>query len=174
MKEIVVLRYGHRHVRDQRVTTHCCLVARAFQADKIIIQGEEDKGILETITKMNDTWGGVFSVLFVDSWKKTLEEYKQKGFFLVHLTMYGAEYRETIPKLRKKEKMLIVIGSQKVEREVYDLCDWNISITTQPHSEIAALGVFLDNLLCKTQRKAFNHSKIKITPTITGKNVKKQ
>ena len=32
---IIVLRLGHRFVRDYRVTTHLALVARSFGANKI-------------------------------------------------------------------------------------------------------------------------------------------
>ena len=34
---IIVLRIGHRIGRDKRITTHVALVARAFGANKIII-----------------------------------------------------------------------------------------------------------------------------------------
>jgi len=35
---ITVLRIGHRISRDKRITTHVALVARAFGADKILIE----------------------------------------------------------------------------------------------------------------------------------------
>jgi len=44
-KNVAVLRYGHRPYRDLRVTTHCCLVARALGAEKIVIQGCEDPAL---------------------------------------------------------------------------------------------------------------------------------
>ena len=37
-----VLRLSHRLVRDDRVTTHVALVARAFGADKIYVVGGEN------------------------------------------------------------------------------------------------------------------------------------
>ena len=33
-KDFVVVRYGHRDVRDYRVTSHCALVSRAFRQAK--------------------------------------------------------------------------------------------------------------------------------------------
>ncbi|MEM4232772.1 MAG: tRNA (cytidine(56)-2'-O)-methyltransferase, partial [Thermoplasmata archaeon] len=34
--------------------------------------------------------------------------------------------------------------AEKVPREVYDLADMNVSVGNQPHSEVAALAIFLD------------------------------
>ena len=53
---IEVLRIGQRIVRDDRVTTHVALVARAFGASKIYMN-EVDPEIQDTVEKMNDTWG---------------------------------------------------------------------------------------------------------------------
>ena len=51
--KIRVLRFGHRKKRDIRVTSHCALVARAFGAEGIIIDGDND-GIAEnTIKRVN-------------------------------------------------------------------------------------------------------------------------
>ena len=55
--EIEVLRIGQRVIRDDRVTTHVALVARAFGASKIYMN-EVDPEISETIQKINSTWGG--------------------------------------------------------------------------------------------------------------------
>ncbi|HDN90942.1 MAG TPA: tRNA (cytidine(56)-2'-O)-methyltransferase, partial [Candidatus Aenigmarchaeota archaeon] len=40
---IVVVRLSHRKKRDQRVSTHVALVARAFGAEGIFYSGEKDK-----------------------------------------------------------------------------------------------------------------------------------
>ncbi len=172
--EIVVLRYGHRHVRDYRVTSHCCLVARAFGADRIEVIGEEDRSIAETVRKMNESWGNGAEVEFFPDWRKRLEHYKNKGFASVHLTMYGIQIQEKEAEIRKKEKILVIIGSQKVEREVYEKADYNVSITLQPHSEIAALAVFLDRLLeGKELSKEFPKPRIAVHPMNRGKKVLK-
>jgi tRNA (cytidine56-2'-O)-methyltransferase len=44
---ITVLRIGHRLGRDKRITTHVALVARAFGANKILVD-TVDKKIMET------------------------------------------------------------------------------------------------------------------------------
>jgi len=173
--EIAVLRYGHRLVRDYRVTTHCCLVARAFGAKKIIIAGDEDKSITESIEDISKRWGGSFKVEFTGNWRKTLAEFKKKGFFSVHLTMYGLQLQKEEKRLWQKKKILIVIGSQKVEKEVYEQSDANIAVTSQPHSEIAALAVALDRIQ-KGQELAlrFQKAEINIVPQAKGKKVAKK
>ena len=42
---------------------------------------------------------------------------------------------------------IIVVGGTKVPGEVYRLADHNISIGNQPHSEVAALAIFLDSFV---------------------------
>lgn len=173
--EIVVLRYGHRLVRDYRVTSHCCLVARAFGAKKIVIAGDEDESIKASVEDLVKRWGGKFRVEFTGSWRKTLAKYRKKGFFTVHLTMYGLPLQKEANKLRKQKKLLVVIGSQKVEKEVYEQSNANISVTSQPHSEIAALAVTLDRLQQgKELDKKFARAKIKVEPAERGKKVLKR
>ncbi|MCX6798578.1 MAG: tRNA (cytidine(56)-2'-O)-methyltransferase [Candidatus Diapherotrites archaeon] len=169
---IDVLRYGHRDVRDYRVTTHCCLVARALGARKIIIEGTPDRGIKESVDGVTKRWGGGFKVEFMESWRSAVRKYKKAGFFIVHLTMYGLPIEKETKKLRKKGKILLIIGSQKVECDVYRLSDANISVTQQPHSEIGALAVALDGLQGgKELAKRFKGAKIRITPQPHGKKV---
>lgn len=170
VKEITVLRYGHRHVRDYRVTSHCCLVARAFGAKKTEVMGEKDPEIEKTVKEVNARWGKGADVEFYDSWRKRVKHYRDKGFTIVHLTMYGLPIQNVEKKIREKEKVLAVIGSQKVEREVYETADFNVSITTQPHSEIAALAVFLDRIMeGRDLEVKFPGAKIGITPSEKGK-----
>ena len=88
--------------------------------------------------------------------------------------MYGLQLQKEEKKLHKKKKLLIVIGSQKVEKGVYEESDANIAVTSQPHSEIAALAVALDRIQQgKELGKSFSKSKIKIVPQKSGKKVKK-
>ncbi|MEM4662437.1 MAG: tRNA (cytidine(56)-2'-O)-methyltransferase [Candidatus Diapherotrites archaeon] len=144
MPSVIVLRYGHRPKRDERVTTHCCLVARAFGSDGIVIFGPKDEGIIKTIRSVVKRWGGSFSIEFKNSWLEEVKNLKKQGYKIVHLTMYGKPIENEIDKIRENEKIGVIIGSKKVEARVYCESDYNIAITKQPHSEIAALAVFLD------------------------------
>ena|SRR5689334_8199376 len=143
--KIEVLRIGQRLVRDDRVTTHVALVSRAFGATKIIMQ-EVNPDIKDTISEINRTWGGDFEVEIIDNWKKILKSKKNQSFKIVHLTMYGEIINSVIDEIRKEEQILVVVGAEKVPREVYDLADYNVAVGNQPHSEISALAVLLDRV----------------------------
>jgi tRNA (cytidine56-2'-O)-methyltransferase len=171
-KEIIVFRYGHREVRDYRVTSHCSLVARAFGAKKIIVCGEKDENMKKSVDDVTARWGGNFKVKFVNNWENELNKIKRKEFKLIHLTMYGERIIDKQKILQKIQKICIIIGSQKVEKEVYKLSDYNISITTQPHSEISSLAVALDRIQNgKEFNKKFKGAKKQIIPLKMGKKV---
>ncbi len=116
------------------------------------------------------TWGGKFRVSYEKDWKKFIKKWKGK---VVHLTVYGMPIQEKIEDIEKsKDDLLIVIGGEKVPPEIYKLADWNISITNQPHSEIAALAIFLDKLFKGGELyKRFAEGTIRVEPEERGKKV---
>ena len=64
------------------------------------------------------------------------------------------------------------MGSEKVPRELYDAADFNISVTSQPHSEVAAMAVFLHELFRgKPPGKKSKNARIKVVPQQRGKKV---
>ena len=164
--KIVVLRLGHRFSRDKRVSTHLCLVARAFGADEIVFDSF-DEDVKRSVDKVVEEWGGNFRIRFVDNWKAYLKNFEGEK---IHLTMYGLHIDEKIAKIRKsKRDKLIIVGGKKVPSEVYEMVDYNIAIGHQPHSEIAALAVFLDRLFeGKELLKDFDGKK-KVIPQARGK-----
>ena len=167
---IEVLRIGQRIVRDDRVTTHVALVARAFGASKIYMN-EVDPEIQDTVEKMNDTWGGDFEIEFFSNWKDVIS-LKKNNSKIVHLTMYGEDINTINPKIQKEKKILVVVGAEKVPRDIYEKADYNVSIGTQPHSEISALAILLDRIQQGEQfNKKFSDSKRVIIPSKSGKNV---
>ena len=167
---IEVVRIGQRLVRDDRVTTHVALVARAFGCAKIFMT-EVNPEIKYTLEKINNTWGGNFVVEFIDNWKSIVKN-KKKEYKIVHLTMYGESINDVDEQLRKEENLLIVVGAEKVPREIYELADYNVGIGNQPHSEISALAILLDRIQKGEQFKnSFSGAKRKIIPTRKGKNV---
>lgn len=168
---IEVLRIGQRVVRDDRVTTHVALVARAFGASKIYMN-EVNPEIKDTLNKINRTWGGKFEIDFISDWKKIIKEKKTNSVKIVHLTMYGENINKLTLPLQKDERMLIVVGAEKVPREIYDFADYNVAIGNQPHSEISALAVLLDRIQEGNQFfTKFENSVREIIPTKRGKNV---
>ena len=168
---IEVVRIGQRLVRDDRVTTHVALVSRAFGAEKIFMT-EVNPEIKETLEKINGTWGGEFKLEFIDKWKSILKKKKEENFTIIHLTMYGENINNIQGKLQKEKDLLVVVGAEKVPREIYELADFNVGIGSQPHSEISALAILLDRIQKGKQfERMFSDAKRKIIPTKNGKNV---
>ncbi len=172
-EQIYVLRIGHRIERDKRVTTHVGLVARALGAKGIFFVNTE-KEIKEKIDEVTNFWGGPFKTEIIEgNWLKFIIDWKKEDGIVVHLTMYGLPIDNVIEEIRKKEeKKLVVVGAEKVPRELYEISDYNVSITSQPHSEIAALAIFLDRLyMGKEISLRFSGAKMNIIPTKRGKKI---
>jgi tRNA (cytidine56-2'-O)-methyltransferase len=168
-----VLRYGHRKVRDARASTHVALTARAFGARGVIFEGEEDKELIERINKVVKEWGGEFEAKYAKDWIAEAERFKKAGGCFVHLTMYGLPIQKCINEIKESKKdCLVLVGSQKVPKEAYELADFNVAVGNQPHSEIAALAVFLDRYFeGKELELEFKGARRKIKPMKIGKNV---
>ena len=168
---IEVLRIGQRVVRDDRVTTHVALVARALGASKIYMN-EVDPEIEDTVEQINETWGGNFEIEFFSNWKDIISM-KKNNAKIVHLTMYGEDINKINSKIQKEEEILVVVGAEKVPRDIYEKADYNVSIGTQPHSEISALAILLDRIQQGEQfNKKFPDSKRVIIPSKNSKNVR--
>ncbi len=169
MEEVCVLRIGHRPERDQRVTTHVGLTGRALGAKGMYLAAD-DIGVKKSIEDVAKRWGGDFFVENNVSWKKCINDWKKSGGVVVHLTMYGLRLTDVEDKIRNEKKILIVVGAEKVPGDMYGLADYNVSVTTQPHSEISSLALCLDHLFQgKTMNLDFPNSEIKILPTEHGK-----
>jgi tRNA (cytidine56-2'-O)-methyltransferase len=167
--EIVVLRLGHRPERDQRVTTHVGLLSRALGARGMYLAGD-DKGIVQSIKRVVEQWGGDFFIEDKVKWRRCIDDWKRSGGIVVHLTMYGIPIRDFEGEIKTHEKILVIVGAEKVPGEVYGLADYNISVTGQPHSEIASLSVFLDRIFGGEELGLeFPGAKIKVVPCRQGK-----
>ena len=172
-----VIRLGHRIDRDKRITSHLGLTARAFGADSIVVFGDEDPGLIQSLDDVVERFGGSFSASFGKSPIKYLRSFKSgSGKFkpgtVVHLTMYGEDYRETFPKIRRDRPIAFVVGGTKVPGELFSIADYNVSVGNQPHSEVAALAIALNewHKSVATKGKFFN-PQIEILPSERGKSI---
>jgi tRNA (cytidine56-2'-O)-methyltransferase len=174
-QKIVVLRWGHRPQRDVRLTSHVALTARALGASGFLLSDTVDKRIKETVEKVTRNWGGEFSFEMDTAWKSSVKRWKANGGVVVHLTVYGenVETSDVLGRIRSSGKnVLLLVGSQKVPGEFFsdDVSDFNVSIGNQPHSECAALAVFLDRFFeGKELVQGFKKAKIKVIPQERGK-----
>ncbi len=173
MNRIVVLRIGHRVFRDSRVTTHVCLTARALGADGVIIADQEDKVVESTIRDVTQRFGGPFEIHSGTPWRQAVRSWKASGGRILHLTAYGLPLTQKVKEIREANKdVLVIVGSEKMPGEIFKLADWNISVTNQPMSEVAALAIFLD---CYKEHgefdQVFSGAQIRIVPSKDGKEI---
>jgi tRNA (cytidine56-2'-O)-methyltransferase len=143
--EICVLRLGHRPGRDERMSSHVGLTARALGADRVVFAGNAE-GPRETVTDITERFGGPFQAEVSDSYRPLLREWKGA---VVHLTMYGLPIQEVeteIKTVHRTDPLLVVVGAEKVSFDVYKTADYNVAVTNQPHSEVASLAVFLNRI----------------------------
>jgi len=175
-ERVTVLRLGHRPGRDDRMTTHVGLTARALGADRVVFEPNASDAV-ETAREVTDRFGGPFEASLAESPMGVLRDWDGP---VAHLTMYGLPVEETVTEVRAAlsvsaddasdddgdggeannvagdtpddtdesdgDGLLVVVGAEKVPFEVYERADYNVGVTNQPHSEVAALAVFLDRL----------------------------
>lgn len=175
MQTVTVLRWGHRVHRDARLTTHVALAARALGASGLILSDTPDESIKTSVEKVTRNWGGNFRFLMGQPWKSTVRNWKEEGGIVVHLTAYGENIQtcNVLDRIKKTRKnILLLVGSQKVPGEFFskEISDFNVSIGNQPHSECAALAVFLDRFFGgKELAKEFKNAETRIMPQKRGK-----
>ena len=171
---VYVLRLNHRIKRDKRLSTHVGLTARAFGASGFIYTGEQDKiGLEKSLLNIKNDWGGHFKVFFWEDWIHSLYLLRASGsVVIVHLTMYGEGISLVQKKIydlyyEQKKTIIIAVGGAKVPSDIYKLSQINISVTNQPHSEVAALAVAMDRIFPSALDISFPSAKFHIDPSKT-------
>lgn len=169
--EVAVLRLGHRPGRDDRMTTHVALTARALGADRVILPDNATDAV-STANDVTDRFGGPFEVETTTAPKGTMRNWDS---LVIHLTMYGLPIQEILPEVRAAHDvrpLLVVVGAGKVPFEVYERADWNVAVTNQPHSEVAGLAVLLDRLYDGAElSRNWQGGEQRVRPRETGKRV---
>jgi tRNA (cytidine56-2'-O)-methyltransferase len=174
MTRAVILRIGHRPERDQRVTTHVGLAARALGAEGMYL-AEADTGVVQTIRDVVTRWGGTFFCDDKIKWRRCIHDWKGSGGTVVHLTMYGINLPDVINEIRTRENILVIVGAEKVPGEIFGLADYNVAVTSQPHSEISSLAIFLDHLFSGTKLTVrYPDARIRIIPSKAGKKTEEE
>ncbi|MBU0953508.1 MAG: tRNA (cytidine(56)-2'-O)-methyltransferase [Nanoarchaeota archaeon] len=165
---VTILRLGHRVFRDQRMSTHVFLVARAMGVVNGFYSGERDTGLEQSTKRIATEFGGTFTVEHVKNPIRFIKDWKGE---IVHLTVYGLPV-EQVAKTVSTKDLLVVVGGEKVQPEVYQLATKNIAVTSQPHSEVGALSLFLYLTLGKRSlQTSFSNAKRKIIPQERGKKI---
>ncbi|HEV2316764.1 MAG TPA: tRNA (cytidine(56)-2'-O)-methyltransferase [Thermoplasmata archaeon] len=163
-----VLRIGHRPGRDPRLTTHLALAARALGADRLLLH-PPDPAIAATLAGVSRRFGGKFVVEGVTDWRRAVRARRGE---VVHLTMYGEPIARKLPWIRRRARVLLVVGGAKVPADLYAMADANVSVGSQPHSEVAALAVVLDRLVGTPATGRWKGAEQRIVPQARGKRVR--
>lgn len=166
-----VLRLGHRVDRDKRITSHLGLTARAFGADEIILSGEEDDTPLETWKEVSERFGGSLECRYEPKPMAWLRSFSRGGGTIVHLTMYGEPWRDISSNIQFDGPVAVVVGGTKVPGELFGIADYNVAVGNQPHSEVAALAVFLNTWLGDVGSERFSDGSVEVIPSKSGKKI---
>ena len=145
--DVTVVRLGHRHQRDKRITSHLGLTARAMGAHHFVLCGDDDQGVLDTLSDVTENFGGDFSSEHHPKPMGFLRHFAKQGGRIVHLTMYGESHDTITSDIPTDAPIAVVVGGAKVPGEIYKLADYNVAIGHQPHSEVAALALFMSELM---------------------------
>jgi len=179
LPKVFVLRWGHRH-RDQRLTSHVALAARALGASGFVMADIADNKVRETVEKVTARWGGNFSFEMGGPWKQVVKEWRTKNGVTVHLTAYGENIQtsDVMQRIRATRKdVLVIVGSQKVPGGFFseEVSDFNVAVGNQPHSECSSLAVFLDRFFEgeELSKDFVDNAEMKIVPQVRGKKVVK-
>jgi tRNA (cytidine56-2'-O)-methyltransferase len=107
---------------------------------------------------------------YLKSFKKGTKE--RPSGIIVHLTMYGEEVSEALPKIRRDRPVALVVGGAKVPGELFGISNHNVAVGNQPHSEVAALAVALSQWHSSVAiQSRFEGGSIRVIPSREGKNV---
>jgi tRNA (cytidine56-2'-O)-methyltransferase len=161
---ISILRLGHRIFRDQRLSTHIFLTGRSLGAEKGFYTGQRDAELEASIQKIVRNWGGPFKLEYKEKPAEIIKKFKGS---IIHLTVYGIPFKKKIRKIKKEKNIMVIVGGGKVSPEIYQKADYNISVSSQPISEVSALGIFLYEL--NGFREEFNKARLKVIPQEKGK-----
>ena len=169
---VTVVRLGHRQQRDKRITSHLGLTARAMGATHFVLCGDEDQGVLDTLFDVTENFGGEFSSEHHPKALGYLRHFAKQGGRIVHLTMYGEPHDSVTQDIPTDAPIAVVVGGVKVPGEIYKLADYNVSVGNQPHSEVAALALFMSELMGGVAGpEQFTGARLEVQPHPSGKVV---
>jgi len=90
--------------------------------------------------------------------------------------MYGIPVQERIDTVQAEadnRDLLVIVGGEKVPMAVYEDADHNIAVGNQPHSEVAAVAVFLHEFSDgEALDREFPGAAIAVVPQEAGKKTR--
>ena len=170
--DITVVRLGHRQQRDKRITSHLGLTARAMGASHFVLCGDDDEKVLDTLADVTETFGGEFSAEHHAKPLGFLRHFAKQGGCIVHLTMYGEDFESATSTIPTDAPIAVVVGGAKVPGDIYKIANYNIAVGHQPHSEVAALALFMSEIMGGVAgAETFPGARLEVKPHPSGKVV---
>ena len=147
-----------------------CMVARAFGASNVTFYPEDGKSMKKLERRcrsLNRNWGGAFSAASTKDWKSFVKE--KKNYLKIYLTRYGIPINKIGYQIRTYKNVLVIVSEKEVIKPLYKTSDFNLSITTQPHSCTSSIAVFLhDFYQGRELAMHFENARYKVNPEERG------
>lgn len=152
------------------------LASRAFGANAVIFTTTDKKSMNKMkrlCQSVSKEWGGTFNIQFISNWKTFIP--KKKNYKSIYLTRYGIGITEKEYELRTYKNILLILSVSENIKELYNIADFNISITHQPHTIISAIVAFLSVYYHGRELALhFENAEYKIIPEVHGIHVEKK
>ncbi len=152
-----------------------CKISRAFGASNITFfpfkgAGMEAK-LKNAVRHISKKWGGGFSVYFCNNWEKFIKE--KRNYLKIYLTRYGIPITKMRYRISTYKNILLIVSFSESIKKAYDVADFNISISSQPHTCGSSIAIFLhDFYQGRELAMRFENPKYKIVPSQHGILVK--
>ena len=158
----------------REVMIDICMTSRAFGASKVAFTIKEDRKVQNTLRKVSKEWGGKFSIAFNTDYMKMIGN--SPNYKTVFLTQYGVPVEKVKHSIRTYKNMTIVVAlSSKYTQKLMEVADFNVSITTQPHSSTSAIAVFLNTYFNGRENAIqFENATTKIIPAERGIHIQRR
>ena len=161
MEETISVLVIGKNAPDRNVDL--CMAARAFGASSVAFVSKKNPKLVRYFRSINKKWGGTFSVEFTNSWKDYLKT--KKNYKIVYLTRYGVPINKIEYSLKTYKNILVIVTTTEAAKNLYDIADFNVSITTQPHAATSAVAIFLHHFFEGRELSLhFENAEFKVVP----------
>ncbi len=151
-----------------------CMISRAFGASNITFcphKGGAEARLKRAMKQISKKWGGEFSVFFCDKWEKYIKG--KKNYLKIYLTRYGMPISKMRYRISTYKNILLIASFSESVKSAYDAADFNISISSQPHTCGSSIAIFLhDFYQGRELAMHFENSRYKVVPSEHGVEVK--
>ncbi|MCL4389643.1 hypothetical protein M1397_03495 [Candidatus Marsarchaeota archaeon] len=138
---ISVLIVGKANYED---SVDMSLIARAFGAANITFSPANSRikaKLKKHMAQVSKKWGGKFEVDFCNNWLELVKN--KRNYIKIYLTRYGIPLRKMTYRITTYKNILLIATTSESVKSVYTNADFNISISSQPHTCGSSLAVFL-------------------------------